>query len=69
MTVLASVAGVDTSSTTLAYMFWTLSRRPEIMKKLQAEIDDVMPDSRSIPDISVLFKLPYLTGFVKEGDL
>lgn len=66
--ILTSIAGVDTTSTTLAYLFWTLSRRPEIMHKLRTEIDEVMPDNRSIPDISVLFKLPYLAGFIKEGD-
>lgn len=64
----ASVAGVDTTSTTLAYLFWELSRRPEIMQKLRAEVDEVMPDNRSVPDISALFRLPYLTGFIKEGE-
>lgn len=62
------MAGVDTSSTTLAYLFWELSRRPDIMSKLQAEVDEAMPDNRSVPDISILYQLPYLTGFIKEGD-
>lgn len=65
---LDSVAGVDTTSTTLAYLFWELSRRSDVMNKLQAEIDEAMPDNRSIPDIGTLYKLPYLTGFIKEGD-
>ena len=26
-----------------------------------------MPNSRAIPDISILYKLPYLTAVVKEG--
>jgi hypothetical protein len=37
------------------------------MKKLQTEIDDVMPDSQTIPDITVLQRLPYLNAFIKEG--
>lgn len=64
-----SVAGSDTSSTTITYILWELSRRPDILKKLQAELDEAMPDSKAIPDISVLNELPYLNGVVKEGTL
>jgi cytochrome P450 len=63
-----SVAGTDTVSTSLSYWFWELSRRPDIMRKLQAEIDVAMPDAHTIPDISVLQKLPFLNAFVKEGE-
>jgi cytochrome P450 len=63
----ASIAGSDTNSISLSYFFWELSRRPEILKKLQTEIDEVMFDSRAIPDISVLQELPYLNAFIKEG--
>ncbi|KIJ97258.1 hypothetical protein K443DRAFT_681651 [Laccaria amethystina LaAM-08-1] len=61
------VAGSDTTSTTMAYMFWELSRRPDIMKKLQAEMDEAMADAKVVPDISVLQELPYLSAFMKEG--
>jgi cytochrome P450 len=61
------IAGSDTSSTSLSYFLWELSRRSDIMKKLQAEIDDVMPDSQTIPDIAVLQRLPFLNAFIKEG--
>ncbi|KAJ2931049.1 hypothetical protein H1R20_g6052, partial [Candolleomyces eurysporus] len=61
------VAGSDTSSTTITYIVWELSQRPDILKKLQAELDEAMPDSRGIPDISILQELPYLNGVVKEG--
>jgi hypothetical protein len=37
------------------------------MKKLQAELDDTMPDTQTIPDITVLQRLPYLNAFIKEG--
>ncbi|KAF8727752.1 hypothetical protein AX14_007059 [Amanita brunnescens Koide BX004] len=61
------IAGADTTSTTLAYLFWELSRRADIAKKLQAELEDAMPDSRHLPDISVIQELPYLNAFIKEG--
>ncbi|KAF5364054.1 hypothetical protein D9756_000128 [Leucocoprinus leucothites] len=61
------IAGSDTSSISLSFLFWELSRRPEILKKLQAELDEAMPDPRTIPDISVLQELPYLNAFIKEG--
>ncbi|TFY78766.1 hypothetical protein EWM64_g5247 [Hericium alpestre] len=61
------VAGVDTTSTTLSYLCWELSRRPDISRNLQKELDSVMVDQRVIPDIAVLQKLPYLNAFVKEG--
>lgn len=44
-----------------------MSRRPDIVEKLQAELDAAMPDSQVIPDISALQKLPYLNAFIKEG--
>ncbi|KIP03779.1 hypothetical protein PHLGIDRAFT_77016 [Phlebiopsis gigantea 11061_1 CR5-6] len=61
------VAGVDTSSTTLSYMFWELSRRRDIAQRLQAEIDEVMPDRGVVPDAAVLGRCVYLDAFVKEA--
>ncbi|KAH9919691.1 cytochrome P450 [Fomitopsis serialis] len=61
------VAGVDTSSTTLSYLLWELSRRTDIAKRLQTELDDAMPDRAVIPDAVTLTKLPYLNAFIKEG--
>lgn len=61
------VAGSDTSSTTITYILWELSKRPAVVRKLQAELDEAMPDSQAIPDISILQELPYLSGVVKEG--
>lgn len=61
------IAGSDTTSTTLSYFLWELSRRPDIVKKLQAELDEIMPNARTIPDMAVLHGLPYLTAFIKEG--
>ena len=52
----------------MSYFFWELSRRPDMMQKLRAELEEAMPDSMSIPDISVLQSLPYLNAFIKEGE-
>jgi hypothetical protein len=61
------IAGSDTTSTSLSYFFWELSRRADILKKLQSELDEAMPDAGVIPDISILQELPYLGAFIKEG--
>ena len=45
-----------------------LSRWADIVKTLCAELDQAMPDRRSISNISVLKKLPYLGAFSKEGE-
>ncbi|KAN0096956.1 Cytochrome P450 [Tylopilus felleus] len=61
------IAGSDTTSNSLSYLFWELSRRQDILSKLQAELDNAMPDCRVLPDLAVLQKLPYLNAFIKEG--
>jgi cytochrome P450 len=62
-----SIGGCDTTSTTLSYLCWELSRRADIAKKLQAELDTVMPNRKTFPDISTLQNLPYLSAFIREG--
>lgn len=37
------------------------------MNKLQAELDQAMPDCHVLPDLAALQKLPYLNAFIKEG--
>ncbi|KII94544.1 hypothetical protein PLICRDRAFT_47583 [Plicaturopsis crispa FD-325 SS-3] len=61
------IAGADTTSISLSYFCWEMSRRPDIVRKLQLELDEAMPDAGAMPDISVLQKLPYLNAFIKEG--
>ena len=56
------MAGTDTTSTMITYLFWEPSRHLDMMKKLQAELDEAMSDSRVI-----LHQLPYLNTFMKEG--
>ncbi|KAF9062643.1 cytochrome P450 [Rhodocollybia butyracea] len=61
------IAGSDTTSISVSYFLWEMSRRPDITAKLQAELDEAMPNAHAIPDISVLQSLPYLNAFIKEG--
>ena len=37
------------------------------MKKLQAELDEAIPDCKVLPDMNVLQALPYFSAFMKEG--
>jgi hypothetical protein len=62
-----SIGACDTTSTTISYLCWELSRRADIAGKLQAELDAIIPDCKTFPDISTLQDLPYLSAFVKEG--
>lgn len=62
-----SMAGTDTTSISMSYFLWELTRRPDILRKLQSELDDAMPDAKVLPDINALNGLPYLNAFVKEG--
>ncbi|KAF9059947.1 cytochrome P450 [Rhodocollybia butyracea] len=55
------IAGSDTTSISVSYSLWEMSRRPDITAKLQAELDEAMPNAHIIPNISVLQSL------VKEG--
>ncbi|KAI0337959.1 cytochrome P450 [Trametopsis cervina] len=61
------IAGVDTSSLSLSYMFWELSRRRDIMQRLQMELDEAMADKKVVPDINTVMRLPYLNAFIKES--
>ncbi|KAJ7859097.1 cytochrome P450 [Mycena leptocephala] len=61
------VAGSDTTSISLSYFLWELTRRQDILRKLQNEIDAAMPDPNAIPDIKILNGLEYLNAFIKEG--
>lgn len=62
-----SAGGADTGSISISFCLWELSQRSDVMKKLQREIDQAMPDARHPPDINTLQSLPYLNSFIKEG--
>ncbi|KAF7314170.1 hypothetical protein MKEN_00889200 [Mycena kentingensis (nom. inval.)] len=61
------VAGTDTTSISLSYFLWELTRRRDVLHKLRTEIDAAMPDASVVPDIKVLNKMEYLNAFIEEG--
>ena len=44
-----------------------MSRHGETLRKLQSELDEVMSDAHTLPDLEMLKNLPYLNAIVKEG--
>ncbi|KAL1747460.1 cytochrome P450 [Schizophyllum fasciatum] len=62
-----SIAGTDTSAITLSYLCYTLSQRPDVMRKLRDEVDNATEAGVNIMDFSVLQTLPYLTAVLKEA--
>ncbi|KAJ9606419.1 hypothetical protein H2200_009380 [Cladophialophora chaetospira] len=60
------VAGGDTTARGLTNALFYLLTHPEWKHKLQEEIDQVMPDPKSLPSSTVLEKLPILSAVVTE---
>ncbi len=58
------VAGHDTTAATLSWLWWQLSRSPEILQRLQAEVDAVL-GGRTPTDADVP-KLSYMRAVIEE---
>ncbi|XP_064599609.1 uncharacterized protein LOC135466162 [Liolophura sinensis] len=56
---------VDTTSTTMLWMFQELALNPHVQDKLLAEVENVVPDGK-IPTYQDLQKMPYLKAVIKE---
>lgn len=68
-------AGYETSSTALAYATYELARRPDILHKLQTEIDqlplstdynDADDEAKKYPDYDIVAQMPYMDLFISE---
>ncbi|CAF1460960.1 unnamed protein product [Rotaria sordida] len=67
-------AGYETTSTALAYATYVLARHPEVLQKLQAEIDQFTlsnndqsdDETRKYPDYDLVAQMPYMDMFVSE---
>ncbi|RCI14893.1 hypothetical protein L249_6995 [Ophiocordyceps polyrhachis-furcata BCC 54312] len=61
------IAGSDTLSTTLSAVFDNLARHPRVMRKLQAELDEAMPEEDvTVPQADAIQQLPYLSHVIDE---
>ncbi|MEQ2227570.1 hypothetical protein ILYODFUR_038961, partial [Ilyodon furcidens] len=58
-------AGYETSATTLAFLAYTLARHPEVMKRLQQEIDLTFPQKGPV-QYDGLMQMEYLSSVVDE---
>ncbi|CAO2630198.1 Cytochrome P450 3A6 [Lemmus lemmus] len=58
-------AGYETTSTTLSFVMYTLATHPDVQKKLQHEIDSVLPNKAPVT-YETLVKLEYLDMVLNE---
>mgnify|MGYP002385199772 FL=1 len=60
-------AGYETTSTALAYATYVLANRPDILQKLQDEIDQLLLDNNDkAVDYDTIAQMPYMDMFVSE---
>ena len=59
-----TLAGVDTTSSTIGTFFLAMVCYPEVQKEAQAELDNVL--NERLPEYSDFPSLPYLCALVKE---
>ncbi|XP_075422075.1 cytochrome P450 3A24-like isoform X1 [Ascaphus truei] len=60
------VAGYETTSTSLSYLFYNLATHPDVQQKLQEEIDGALPDKAS-PTYDILMQMEYLDMVIQEN--
>lgn len=60
-------AGVDTTSNTSATVMYELAKNPDKQRKLQQELDRVLPDPREPVTASKLEEMRYLRACIKEA--
>ncbi|XP_015896565.2 flavonoid 3'-monooxygenase CYP75B137 [Ziziphus jujuba] len=59
------VGGSDTSSNTIEFAMAEIMNQPELMNKIQQELEDVVGENNLVEE-SHIYKLPYLQAAVKE---
>ncbi|XP_049830256.1 cytochrome P450 6a2-like [Schistocerca gregaria] len=61
------LAGFETSSTTISFCLYELARHPNIQKKLQEEIDDILEKNNGdVTYEDIMTQMPYLEKVVNE---
>lgn len=60
------IAGSDTTSNTSCALLFHCLKHPEVVKKLQKEIDAAVPTSQDVPVFEQVKDLPYIEMVIKE---
>ena len=60
------MAGTETSSTTLKWGLILLVNNPKVQRRLQTEIDSVVPRGKRLPKFDDRSHLPYVEAFILE---
>ncbi|XP_077584973.1 sterol 26-hydroxylase, mitochondrial [Stigmatopora nigra] len=61
------LAGVDTTSNTLTWTLYLLSRYPGVQKKLYEEVSQLKTMENGIPSAEEVTQMPYLRAVIKEA--
>lgn len=59
-------AGSETTAQTLTRIMFYVCQVPDVLSKLRRELDPIMPEDGSIPDIAELQALPYLVSLMER---
>lgn len=60
------IAGSDTTSNTSCALLYHCLRNPQVIRKLQNELDAALPDPDAVPTFAQVRDLPYLDAVIKE---
>jgi benzoate 4-monooxygenase len=60
------IAGSDTTSNTSCALIYYVSKTPGVLAKLQAELDEALPDDMEVPTYDMVKDLPYLENVFFE---
>lgn len=63
---IATHAGSETNATLLSGVLYTLAMRPDVARKLVAELDAAFTTTKQL-DMAKLARLPYLNAVLEEG--
>jgi benzoate 4-monooxygenase len=61
------IAGSDTTSNTSCALLYHCLTHPEVVRKLQEELDAALPDGDAVPTFAAVKDLPYLDAVIKEA--